>query len=209
MRSFFRRRFIMRRMAFFRVRRIEILGARYVTPGDILARLHVDTLASVWNPTAPLVERVATHPGIRSAVVRRKMPGTLVVEVTERPPIALVPTPSGFRAYDERGVALPIDLARVHVDAPVLAQRDTAILGLLARIRTGMPSLYDRVSAIRRTGGKELLLQLETVPVRTMLDVTLARLTEIAPVEADLARRQLRASEIDLRYRDQVVARLP
>jgi cell division protein FtsQ len=41
-----------------------------------------------------------------------------------------------------------------------------------------------------------------------MKDVTLERLAEIEPVQADLERKQLRASEIDLRYRDQVIARL-
>ena len=33
--------------------------------------------------------------------------------------------------------------------------------------------------------------------------------SDIEPVERDLARRQLRAAELDLRYRDQVIARLP
>ena len=41
-----------------------------------------------------------------------------------------------------------------------------------------------------------------------MQDVTLERLADIDPVEADLVRRQLRVAEIDLRYRDQVIARL-
>jgi cell division protein FtsQ len=197
----------MRRVAFFRVRRVEIIGARYVAPSDILAKLHVDTTASVWNSTAPLAERVATHPGIQRAVVRRKLPGTLIVEVTERTPVALVPTPSGLRAYDARGRLLPADPTRV--DAPVLAQRDTALLRLLGGMRAGNPALYEQVSAVRPVGKREFVLELKTVPVRAMMDVTLSRLTEIEPVIADLARRQVQAVEIDLRYRDQVIARLP
>jgi cell division protein FtsQ len=39
--------------------------------------------------------------------------------------------------------------------------------------------------------------------------VTVQRLADILPVERDLATRQLRASELDLRYREQVIARLP
>jgi len=42
-----------------------------------------------------------------------------------------------------------------------------------------------------------------------MRDVTADRFAEIDPVEDDLTRRGLRAAEIDLRYRDQVIARLP
>ena len=197
----------LKRVAFFRVRRVEIIGARYVTPGDILAKLHVDTSVSVWNPTGPLAERVASHPGIQRAVVRRKLPGTIVVEVTERIPVALVPTSSGLRAYDARGRSLPIDPTRV--DAPVLSQRDTAVLRLLGGLRTSVPALYERVSAVRPTGKREVILELKTVPIRAMVDVTLDRLAELEPVEADLARRQLRPTEIDLRFRDQVIARLP
>jgi cell division protein FtsQ len=199
---------LLRRLAFFRVHRIEILGARYVAPRDILSRLRVDTMASVWDPTGPLAARVASHPEIEHAVVRRKLPGTLVIEIVERVPIAMVPATGGFRVYDEKGVALPIDLSRVPVDVPVLMERDTTVLRLLGAMRVGRPALYERVSAVRRAGRDELILQLKTEPVRVMQDVTLDRLADIEPVEADLSRRQLRVAEIDLRYRDQVIARL-
>jgi len=56
--------------------------------------------------------------------------------------------------------------------------------------------------------GGELLIQLPTQPVRTMQDVTLERLADVEPVEADLLHKQLRVAEIDLRFRDQVIARL-
>jgi cell division protein FtsQ len=165
-------------------------------------------MASVWDPTGPLAARVASHPEIQRALVRRKLPGTLVIEIVERVPIAMVPTAGGFRVYDERGVALPIDPARVAVDVPVLMTRDTTVLRLLGAIRVGRPDLYERVSAVRRTSQDELLLELKTEPVRVMQDVTLERLADIEPVEADLSRKQLRVAEIDLRYRDQVIARL-
>jgi cell division protein FtsQ len=210
---------VMQRMAFFHVRRIEILGAHYVAPNEILARLHVDTMASVWDPTGPLAARVAGQSEIEHVKVRRKLPGTLVIEITERVPVALVPAPRGFRVYDERGVALPIDPAMVSVDAPVLMRRDTLVLRLLGAMRVAMPALYARVSAVRRVvigaggvagagGTDELVLQLDSGSVRAMQDVTLERLADIEPVEADLARKQLRGVEIDLRYRDQVIARL-
>ncbi|MFI5229634.1 MAG: cell division protein FtsQ/DivIB [Gemmatimonadales bacterium] len=199
---------LMRRMAFFRVRRVEIVGARYLSPSDIISRLHVDTTASVWDPTAPLVARVAAHPEIQSVAIRRKLPGTLVVSVTERVPVALVPTSAGLRTYDARGVQLPIDPTRVIVDAPVLAQRDLPLLHLLGEMRSEMPELYRQVNAVRRTGPTDVLLELASGPVRVMQDVSLDRLADIDPVEADIKKRQLRVTELDLRYRDQVIARL-
>jgi cell division protein FtsQ len=72
--------------------------------------------------------------------------------------------------------------------------------------------LYRRLSEIRREragpGDEELLFVLDSIPVRTLGDVTLNRLADVELVEQDLARRRVRAGEIDLRYRDQVIARL-
>jgi cell division protein FtsQ len=200
----------LRRMAFFRVKHIEVVGARYVQPREILDRLRVDTLASVWDPSGPLERRVAGHPLVREVKVDRKLPGTLVVRLVEHVPVALVPTANGFRAYDERGMQLPIEPTAADIDAPILARPDTAMLRLLGVARTQAPELYRRVSEVRREGEgvAELLFVLDSLSVRTLADVTLQRLADLELVENDLARRQLRARELDLRYRDQVIARL-
>jgi cell division protein FtsQ len=200
---------VFRQLSFFRVRKVEIVGARYVSVPELMDRLHVDTTVSVWDPMEPLAARLASDPQLRSVHVRRKLPGTLVVEIQESLPIALVSTNDGLRVYDERGTLLPIDLARTPIDAPILSRRDLGLLHLLGVLRNEAPTLYDRLSEIRITAPDEVVLQFAGTPVRAMHDVTPARLAEIAPVEDDLARRGLHAAEIDLRYRDQVIARLP
>jgi cell division protein FtsQ len=199
------------RLAFFRVRKVEILGARFTPSEEILSRLHVDTSRSVWDPLDPLAARVRSHPQVLDVAVTRKLPGTLVVQVTERRPVGLISTPTGLRAVDERGVQLPLDPSRTPVDAPVVAaaRGETTVYHLLGSMQREAPRLYARISSVRAPGGGELLIQIADLPVRTMTSVTLARLSDIEPVERDLARRQLRAAELDLRYRDQVIARLP
>ena len=195
------------KMAFFRVRRVRIEGARYTLPRDILRQLHVDTTVSVWTSLGPLEARVAELPEVRAAVIRRKLPGTLVVTVTERVPVAVVPTPQGLRPYDASGLPLPIDPSRFTVDVPVLARRDTAALRLLGELRQRAPELYQKVSDVRRVGD-EIDLSFATFLVRAMADVTVLRLEDLEPVERDLANRRLTIAELDLRFRDQVIARL-
>ena len=137
---------LLRQFAFFRVRKVEILGARYTPANDVLERLHVDTMRSVWDPLGPLVQRVQTHPQVERVVVTRKLPGTLVVELTERRPVALVPTPDGLRAVDERGKGLPLDPSLTPVDAPVVSAtpRDAAVYHLLGVMLRDAPRLYAR-----------------------------------------------------------------
>jgi cell division protein FtsQ len=202
---------LLRQFAFFRVRKVEIIGARYTPAAEVLSRLHVDTMRSVWDPLGPLVQRVQTHPQLERVVVTRKLPGTLVVELTERRPVALIPTADGLRAVDERGRVLPLDPSRTPVDAPVVTAtpRDAAVYHLLGAMLREAPRLYARISSITRTGSDEIVLRVADLNVRAMTSVTLARLSDIEPVERDLAQHHLRPIELDLRYRDQVIARLP
>ena len=201
-------RLIAAELSFFRVRRVEIVGVRYLAPNDILSRLKVDTTRSVWDDPTPLEQRVAAHPQVGSVSIRRKLPGTLVVSVVENMPIAMVSTERGFLVFDENGRQLPLDPSKVPVDLPIAARRDTALFRLLARVRAERPRIFARLSDVTRMGDREVLLHFEALPVRAMLDVTPDRLAEIFPVEADLAKRQARVAELDLRFRDQVIARL-
>ena len=211
-----------RSMAFFRVRSVEIRGVRYLQPNEILSRLKVDTLMSVWDDLEPLRERVRHHPQITDVTITRRMPGTLVVTVKENQPVALVQTRTGLLPYDSVGRQLPIDPARVSLDLPIVASNDPALLKLAGAIRYATPGVFARLEEVRRTGGDEILLTLSrrarapgdsaqspgTLRVRVPIGLSVERLADIFPVENDLARRQQHVDELDLRYRDQVIARL-
>jgi cell division protein FtsQ len=216
-----------RSMAFFRVRAVEVKGTQYLRPEEIVAMLAVDTLASLWDDTEPLRRRISNHPQIASVGISRKMPGTLVITVSENLPVALVPTPKGFLPYDSLGKQLPIDPSRQPLDLPVVATRDPILLKLVGALRTLEPGLFARVEEVRRAGAQEIQLTLSPIPgeatadsgdsvsirrpsvrVRATTGLSVARLADIFPVESDLARRKARVDELDLRYRDQVIARL-
>jgi len=53
----------------------------------------------------------------------------------------------------------------------------------------------------------DIALTVSTTQVRALASVSAQRLADIIPVEADLARRKARVTELDLRFRDQVIAR--
>ena len=197
---------------FFRVRRVEIEGTRYVSPDEIVSRLRIDTTASLWADVVPLEQRVRQHPSVRDVHIVRKLPGTLIVRVTENLPVALVQAAAGLVAVDAQGKSVPIDPTRADVDLPVLSSRDTFALRVLGEVRERAPALFARIGEVRRTAKGDLLFRLGEQPSRDILasaDVTADRLTDIVPVEQDLARRSLHATELDLRFRDQVIARLP
>jgi cell division septal protein FtsQ len=216
-----------RQMAFFRVRAVEIRGTRYLPPNEIVARLQIDTLTSLWDDLEPLRQRVRRHPQVSDVRIERALPGTLVVIVQENLPVALIQTPAGLMPFDALGRQLPIDPSRTNLDLPVVASADPVLLKLVGAIRAAEPRVFARIEEARRTGRDEILLMLsprvedparaagnaatprrKSLRLRVPLGLSVERLADIFPVESDLARRQAHVEEIDLRYRDQVIARL-
>jgi cell division protein FtsQ len=215
-------------LAFFRIRSVEVEGAHYVPPDQIVERLHVDTLMSVWGDLSPLEARLRAMPGVRGVSVRRMLPGTIVVRVAERVPIAFVPTSGGLRPYDGSATALPIDPTRTDLDLPILqtagatpcvargsgaasttcAAADAGTLSLLAGLRTRVPAFYAEISEVRRAPAGYLIFQLPGLRVLASAGTSADRFATVLPITADLARRRVHAQELDLRFRDQVVARL-
>ena len=210
-----------RQMAFFRVRSVEVRGVRYLQPAEIISRLKVDTLASLWDDLTPYRNRLRGHPQVSDVSVSRKMPGTLVVTIRENLPVALIQTPAGLLPYDSTGKQLPIDPSRTNLDLPIVATDDPVLLKLVGAIRAAEPRVYARIEEAKRTGREEILLTLSrgvgsadtilrgrALLVRVPIGLSVERLADIFPVESDLARRQLHVGELDLRYHDQVIARL-
>jgi cell division protein FtsQ len=199
---------VLSKLAFFRVRAVEVEGAHYVAAGDVVAAMRIDTTVSVWDDVRPFAARLHALQEIEDATVTRKLPGTLLVRVTEKAPVALIPATGDLRVYDGSGTALPIDPARIDMDLPIVNRPDRRVLKLLDNVRSQIPGLYARISDVRRLASGDLVVTIADVVVRAPGNVDAARLAEVMPVTADLARRHVRAAELDLRYRDQVVVRL-
>ncbi|UCC26544.1 MAG: FtsQ-type POTRA domain-containing protein [Gemmatimonadales bacterium] len=106
----------------FRVRDHDFVGLRYLTPETVLRTAGIGPDASVWDEATAWEERLERHPLVREARIRRRFPTTLVVEVDERIPVGLVPTPT-LEPVDAEGRYLPLDPSRFPLDFPVLRPR--------------------------------------------------------------------------------------
>jgi cell division protein FtsQ len=212
-------------MAFFRIRKVEIRGAKYLSTNEIISRLRVDTLASLWDDLEPYRERVRNHPQVSDVKISRRLPATLVVTIRENPPVALIQTSSGLLPFDSLARQLPIDPARTTLDLPIVATGDPVLLKLVGAIRATEPQVFARIEEVKRTARDEILFTFSrsadsvervnispavgrALRVRVPVGLSADRFADIFPVETDLARRQLHVDELDLRYRDQVIARL-
>ena len=207
------------RLDYFRIRRVEFEGVRFVNPSELVTKLALDTTSSIWDDLDQYALRVAKHPLVQAVEVTRTLPSTVVLRIVERLPIALVSDNGTLGSgtlgsgtldpVDATGHRLPIDPARKNLDVPIVATADTAILRFLDALRADAPRLYDRVIEVKRVNKREFWMQLKGVTVRTNDDVTLDRLGDILRVEESLAQQNQHVVELDLRFQDQVIARTP
>jgi hypothetical protein len=108
--------------ALFQVSEIRFEGARYLDGNDALPIATLPEGFSVWSDLESVAGRVRAHPLVAEARVRRRLPSTLVVEVREREPVGLLPTPT-LVPVDAEGRRLPIDPALHRLDLPLLRPR--------------------------------------------------------------------------------------
>jgi hypothetical protein len=112
------------KMDTFLVADVQVRGVRYLSEDAVTELLGITPESSVWSDTEVWADRVMAHPLVRNALVTRRLPDGLLVEVTERTPIALAPTPT-LEPVDAEGYRLPIDPALYRLDLPVLSTTRT------------------------------------------------------------------------------------
>ena len=127
---------VLHRLDFFRIRRVEIAGLQYLPPSKVIAALELGSEASVFDDLSAAGDRVRALPGVTSAVVRPRLPGTLEIELVEALPVALAPRSGGMALLDSSGKVLPFDPAGSAPDLPVAASADARVARVLASVRS-------------------------------------------------------------------------
>lgn len=210
-------------MEAFKVTDVEITGLDYLTRGDVLRMMDVTAQTSVWGDTHAWERRLSESPLIKSVRVTRKIPGTLVVDITERRPVALVPTPT-LVPVDAEGVRLPVDPAERRLDLPVLEpaelpapgarlipSHDRELAAEVGRLMETDTTFLQMVSEVAWQGPNTVVARWSEPQVDFLLTpgASARRLREGLMVLGDFLGREpgVVPAVIDLRYADQVVVR--
>ena len=202
----------LRRMRFFRVRQVEIIGIRYLDADQVLGALRLPAQASVFDDTQVLVERLRGLDGVADASVSRRPPGSLKVVVREIEPVALLMSGRGALApVDADARALPFDLTSL--DLPIVRSggggADSDVVGLLARVQAVEPALFQTIDAARRMEAQrgDVLLELGAHRVLLNRDAGPEVIEAVVLVARDLAAKARPYAELDARFAGQVVVR--
>jgi cell division septal protein FtsQ len=197
---------LLRRVDFFRVRRVEIQGLQYLDAAKVIAAARFSPGASVFDDPDAIAGRVRALPGVRDARVGRRLPGTLRIRLDEAEPVALTPKGDRLAMVDARGAVLPFDPMASAPSLPVLIGGGALVAGALARTRDYDPGLYARIDAAWRVG-PDVVFEVAGRWLWFDPQLTAEDIRAVTAVEQVLARQGRQFAELDGRFAGQVVVR--
>jgi len=215
---------LLSRVEAFAVREVQVEGTRYLNAAEVRSAAAIPADANLWDDLTDAETRLRAHPAIAGVRIVRRVPGRLVVQVTEREPVALLPNPT-LVPLDGEGLFLPIDPAMHRLDLPLVhPRRDPAgkgplltatqlrsLVAELTAIEELDPALSATVSDVALDLWGDVMVRLESgVMLTYRAPLTARRLQEGLLVLADARERHPDQTlvAIDLRFADQVVVRL-
>lgn len=196
---------LIRKLAFFSVQRIELVGAHYLTPAAMARALAVPKGTSIFDGTKALARRAAAVGGVLEARVSRRLPGTIRVTIREAEPVGLAERSGRLVLVDQTGRALPFDPTRPAEDLP-LAQADSAVTGLLARMRETEPELFAKVERGARIK-RDIALDLAAGRLWFRAGAGSEEIRHLVLVADYLARKGRTWRELDARFALRIVVR--
>lgn len=110
---------VLRNIPIFGVEEVRISGTHFVPAEEIRGLAGLGPETSVWNDMRPIEDRLAEHPLVLEAAVRRAGIHRVDILVREVRPVALVSTPE-LVPVDAAGRALALDPAGSALDLPIL-----------------------------------------------------------------------------------------
>ena len=193
---------LLRRMAFFRVRQVEIVGARYLDESDVVRHLALPVTASIFDRLEPTRRAALAVPGVLGATIERRLPGTLRIIVREASPVALTALSDRLALMDSAGAVLPFDPTRVPASLPIAVQ-DSSVAALLARVKQADRALYDRIDTAELDHG-DVVLAVGVRRIRLRPEADSEVLHGVSAVIDNLTKNATEWRGLDARYRNRV-----
>ena len=142
---------------------ILVAGRGRTSRGDLMRAIATPRGSSIFDlDLAEIQRRVETLPWVKTAVVRRQLPATLCVDLTERRPLALWQHQAKLRLVDRDGEVIAVQNLTAFAELPILVGADAPARGqaALEMIATS-PALAARVRALTWVGARRWTVRLD------------------------------------------------
>ena len=197
----------LRQVPFFRVRQVELVGARFLAPESVLVALDLDRDRHLFDDNDDVTARATALPGVTDVRVQRRLPGTLRIVLVQREPVAFAPGAEGLVAVDADAVPLPYDPAATGLALPLVPRPDSLLARALWVVRATDSSLFGEVQAAHLAAGGAVVLDLTGQQIVLDGVPTAREIRAVGAVRRHLAETGRRAAQLDARFAGRIIAR--
>lgn len=155
-------------------------------------------------------EQLEALPWVHTAVIERRLPGTIYVRLVERKPLALWQHSGKLDLIDHEGSVIPVTRLDRFAKLPlVVGEGAGGHAAELLAVLASNPDLAARVTAAVRVGDRRWNLRLDNaIDVLLPADETAAAWSQLAQLERSSAILKREVLAIDLRLPDRLVLRV-
>lgn len=209
------------RSSLFTITEIQVTGNINVSREKVVSLAEIapeDTLFKV-NGNA-VKDRLCAYPFIAEAKLKRHIPHTLVIEITEREPIGFIVTPNGYVQFDKEGMVLAVTGSMGMYNLPIITGIDIGDIpspgacldnqsfnNALNVIKSCDPQILSNIAEINiGANGYVLAYTYQGIEIKigTADDVKL-RLANLRDILAEISAENINIADIeyiDIRYKD-------
>lgn len=204
----------------FKLKEITVVGSHLLTPEEIVIRSGLTQGTNLFDANLKTAtDSIVAHPLVRSALLLRRPPDSLVISVEERIPIALVSTDQGLLGFDRNATSfelpnVPFDLPIVTGLGAVLSDSTLSeyairhdVSRFIETAQSRHPGFWSRVSEVcLMTAEEGDLILVDGMTLKVRLDRVSDQIQNYHAFMAsgDVLPEDL--AYVDLRYANQVVA---
>jgi cell division protein FtsQ len=155
-------------------------------------------------------EQLETLPWVRTAVIERRLPGTLYVRLDERKPLALWQHSGKIELIDRMGAVIPVTPLDRFAKLPmVVGEGAAAHAAELIDMLASEPDLAVRVTAAIRVGNRRWNLRIDNaIDVLLPAEEAAGAWAQLARLERSSALLRRDVQTIDIRLPDRLVLRV-
>jgi cell division protein FtsQ len=198
----------------FEVRKVEVRGVERMNEIDVYERvLGARDLAMPQVDLSELRASLMQLPYVRDARVSRQLPDTIVVDIVEREPHAVLRTAKGLALIDETGHMLqPISATEAKERLVISGKEAETQVQALASLLESAPELQEQVTAAEWVGKRRWNLTFATGQVLSLPqgeERSRAALMSFAKLDGSNRLLGGRVAAFDMRNPDRIYLRVP
>lgn len=209
------------RSSFFIIKDVQVKGNINVAAEKVVSLAEIPDGEGLFTVKAKAVsKRLCAYPFIEQARLKRHLPHTLIIEITEREPIGFIVTPSGYVQFDKNGMVLAVTGSMGAYNLPIITGinigeipspganvENENFADALNVIKNCDPQILSNIAEINIGQNNYVLAytyQGIEIKIGTAEDIT-QRLANLKDILAEISAENINIADIayiDIRYKD-------